>query len=96
MAMPVITEAGSSVLGAFGPRRAKDDPMAVPLELPPLPTLARSVMVDPGNRRMGEQLVTQTFFAYGTKPERKPKAPLVGIEVSKEGEARLKPAQVTQ
>lgn len=83
---------GEGVMGAFGPRKVKEDPLMVPLELPPLPTLARSVMVDPDNKRMGEQLVTQTFFAYGVKPDEKPKVPAVGIEISATGDAALKAA----
>lgn len=39
------------------------DPFNTQLELPPLPTLTSSLLVDPDNKRMGEQLVTKTFFS---------------------------------
>ena len=45
------------------PDSAPLDPFQVQLELPPLPTLTSSLLVDPDNKRMGEQLVTKTFFS---------------------------------
>jgi len=45
------------------------NPFNVDLELPPLPTLASSTLLDPSNKLKGEKLITKTFFSFGpTRP----------------------------
>ena len=45
--------------------RGYQNPFNVDLELPPLPTLASSTLLDPSNKQKGEKLITKTFFSFG-------------------------------
>ena len=78
-----------SLMGAFNARDQSSNAFEVPLELPPLPTLARSVLIDPENKRLGEQLVTQTFFSYGLMKDDKKRLDATLIEVQKSGLATV-------
>lgn len=48
---------------------AKDSTFAVNLEIPPLPSLAQSILIDPTDPLRGEKLITKTFFSYGNEDE---------------------------
>lgn len=49
--------------------KAKESSFAVNLEIPPLPSLAHSTLIDPTDPLRGQKLITKTFFSYGNENE---------------------------
>ena len=54
-------------LAAFQKPQVKDQQSSfnMTFEIPPLPSIPQSFLVDPSDSRRGEKLVTKTFFSFG-------------------------------
>ena len=63
------TLGAASLFGAQIGNLEQASPFGMSLQIPPLPSVAQRILVDPADERRGEKLITKTFFSFGPGAE---------------------------